>query len=208
MTVLSAPALTQVTTRRRVVVGPATELPRMTRYRGGTYSHTVDRIVFADGTTARTDLIRLNPNLDAYSLDFAGISPHHPSRYQLGTWSALPHLRGRGTRGRGRLDPAPFLPDHHHRRVEPAAPRRRLSVGGGQHQRARSDRRDPSRDLVLHQRTGPGHPAAERSGRGAEGSRAGHHLRIRRRTSTRRLLGVDHVGRSRQPAIAKVSQWR
>jgi TQXA domain-containing protein len=96
MTVLSTPALTQVTTRRRVVVRPATELPRMTRYRGGTYSHTVDSIVFADGTTARTDLIRLNPNLDAYSLDFTGISPHLPSRYRLGTWSALPHLRGRG----------------------------------------------------------------------------------------------------------------
>jgi len=68
----------------------------MTRYRGGTYSHTVDRVVFADGTTARTDLIRLNPNLDAYSLDFTGIAPHLPSRYRLGTWSALPHLRGRG----------------------------------------------------------------------------------------------------------------
>jgi TQXA domain-containing protein len=68
----------------------------MTRYRGGTYSHTVDRIVFADGTTARTDLIRLNPNLDAYSLDFSGVAPHLPSRYQLGNWSALPHLRGRG----------------------------------------------------------------------------------------------------------------
>ncbi len=96
MTVLSIPAPTQVTTNRRVVVQPAGQLPRMTRYRGGTYSHTVDRIVFADGTTARTDLIRLNPNLDAYSLDFTGISPHLPSRYQLGTWSALPHLRGRG----------------------------------------------------------------------------------------------------------------
>jgi hypothetical protein len=35
----------------------------MTRYRGGTYSHTVDTIVFTDGTCARTDLIRLNPNL-------------------------------------------------------------------------------------------------------------------------------------------------
>ncbi len=95
MTVLSIPAPTQVTTRRRVVVRPAKELPRMTRYRGGTYSHTVDRIVFADGTTARTDLIRLNPNLDAYSLDFSGIAPRLPSRYRLGTWSALPHLRGR-----------------------------------------------------------------------------------------------------------------
>lgn len=96
MTVLSIPAPTQVTARRRVVVRPVNELPRMTRYRGGTYSHTVDRIVFADGTTARTDLIRLNPNLDAYSLDFTGIAPHLPSRYRLGTWSALPHLRGRG----------------------------------------------------------------------------------------------------------------
>jgi TQXA domain-containing protein len=95
MTVLSVPAQTQVTTRRRVLVRPAHELPRMTRYRGGTYSHTVDRVVFADGTTARTDLIRLNPNLDAYSLDFTGIAPHLPSRYQLGTCSDLPHLRGR-----------------------------------------------------------------------------------------------------------------
>ena len=68
----------------------------MTRYRGGTYSHTVDTIVFTDGSRARTDLIRLNPNLHAYSLDFTGIAPHHPSRYRLGTWSALPHLRTRG----------------------------------------------------------------------------------------------------------------
>ena len=96
MTLLSIPAPTQVTTRRRVVVRPAHELPRMTRYRGGTYSHTVDRIVFADGSTARTDLIRLNPNLDAYSLDFSGIAPRLPSRYRLGTWSALPQLRARG----------------------------------------------------------------------------------------------------------------
>lgn len=67
----------------------------MTRYRGGTYSHTVDRIVFTDGSSARTDLIRLHPNLQAYSLDFTGIAPHLPSRYRLGTWSALPHLRTR-----------------------------------------------------------------------------------------------------------------
>ena len=52
MTVLSIPsrAMAPVATRRRVLVRPATELTRMTRYRGGTYSHTVDRIVFADGT--------------------------------------------------------------------------------------------------------------------------------------------------------------
>jgi TQXA domain-containing protein len=97
MTVLSIPsrALTPVATRRRVLARPATELPHLTRYRGGTYSHTVDRIVFADGSTARTDLIRLHPNVDAYSLDFTGIAPHIPSRYRLDTWSALPHLRSR-----------------------------------------------------------------------------------------------------------------
>lgn len=97
MTVLSIPdrALTRAQARRRVVVRPAAELPAMTRYRGGTYSHTVHRIVFADGTSARTDPIRLNPNLRAYSLDFSGIAPLLPSRYRLGDWSALPHLRTR-----------------------------------------------------------------------------------------------------------------
>ncbi|WP_297729078.1 thioester domain-containing protein [Mycobacterium sp.] len=98
MTVLSMPnrALAQVATRRRVLVRPATGVARMTRYRGGTYSHTVDRIVFTDGSAARTDLIRLHPNLLAYSLDFTGIAPHLPSSYRLGTWSALPHLRAGG----------------------------------------------------------------------------------------------------------------
>jgi TQXA domain-containing protein len=96
--VLSIPnrALAQVATRPRILVRPVTQVTRMTRYRGGTYSHTVDTIVFTDGTSARTDLIRLNPNLHAYSLDYTGIAPHHPSPYRLGTWSALPHLRTRG----------------------------------------------------------------------------------------------------------------
>lgn len=98
MTVLSITSRTTapVKTRRRVLVRPATEVTRMTRYRGGTYSHTVDTVVFADGSRARTDLIRLNPNLRAYSLDFCGIAPDRPSRYRLGTWSALPHLHTRG----------------------------------------------------------------------------------------------------------------
>lgn len=67
----------------------------MTRYRGGTYSHTVDTIVFTDGTSARTDLIRLNPNIEAYSLDFAGIAPTRPSRYEAATWAAVHNLRDR-----------------------------------------------------------------------------------------------------------------
>jgi TQXA domain-containing protein len=89
-------AAAQVATDSRIVVRPATELTQMTRYRGGTYSHTVEKIVFTDGSWARTDLIRLNPNVPAYSLDFTGIAPHHPSRYQPGTWSELPHLRASG----------------------------------------------------------------------------------------------------------------
>ncbi|MEB4209481.1 TQXA domain-containing protein [Mycobacterium sp. 94-17] len=98
MTMLSEPnrALAPVATRRRSVVRPTTALHRMTRYRGGTYSHTVDRVVFTDESWARTDLIRLNPNVHAYSLDFAGIAPQHPSRYRVDTWSALPHLRASG----------------------------------------------------------------------------------------------------------------
>ena len=56
MTVVSirSRALARVATRRRILVRPATELMQMTRYRGGTYSHTVDRIVFTDGSSART----------------------------------------------------------------------------------------------------------------------------------------------------------
>jgi TQXA domain-containing protein len=67
----------------------------MTRYRGGTYSHTVDTIVFTDGSSARTDLIRLNPNIEAYSLDFTGHAPTGPSHYRAATWSAVPNLRTR-----------------------------------------------------------------------------------------------------------------
>ncbi len=72
-----------------------TDLSRMTHYRGGTYSHTVDTIVFTDGSKARTDLIRLNPNIDAYSLDFSAIAPSTPSRYRADSWSAVPHLQAR-----------------------------------------------------------------------------------------------------------------
>ncbi|OBA62068.1 TQXA domain-containing protein [Mycobacterium sp. 1100029.7] len=92
---ISSRADAPVASAARIISKPATELPQMTRYRGGTYSHTVDTIVFTDGSTARTDLIRLHPNLRAYSLDFAGIAPRLPSRYRLGTWSALEHLRSR-----------------------------------------------------------------------------------------------------------------
>lgn len=84
-----------IAVERRIQPMPTINLSRMTHYRGGTYSHTVDTIVFADGTRARTDLIRLNPNIDAYSLDFAAAAPTTPSRYRADRWSAVPHLRAR-----------------------------------------------------------------------------------------------------------------
>lgn len=80
---------------RRRVRAHRIDVARMTRYRGGTYSHTVDTITFIDGSTARTDLIRLHPGIDAYSLDFAGQAPTQPSRYQPATWSAVPNMRAR-----------------------------------------------------------------------------------------------------------------
>ena len=193
----------QVATRRRVLVRPATELTHMTRYRGGTYSHTVDTIVFADGSTARTDLIRLNPNVHAYSLDFTGIAPHHPSRYRLGTWSTLPHLRTRGYEAEVDWILRHSFPMRPDRRTEPTVARGRLPAGAGQHQRTRSHRGNPGRDLAFHQWPGAGYPAAERSCRGTAGPRAGDHLRIRRPTTAGRLLGVDSLGRHRHLKLQK-----
>ena len=87
--VASPTRVVPVAVERRIHPAPAVDLSRMTRYRGGTYSHTVDTIVFVDGSTARTDLIRLNPNIDAYSLDFHGVSPRHLSHYrEVGWWAA------------------------------------------------------------------------------------------------------------------------
>jgi len=85
-----------VTVRRRVRPRPLVDVARLMRYRTGTYSHTVDRVVFTDGTWARTDLIRLNPGVEAYSLDFTGVAPTRPSQYQVGTWAAVPNLRVQG----------------------------------------------------------------------------------------------------------------
>lgn len=90
---LLAPTRTAVTVRR--TVRRDAEITRMTRYRGGTYSPTVDTVVFTDGTTARTDLIRLNPNIDAYSLDFLGVAPTRPSQYRPANWSAVPNVAAR-----------------------------------------------------------------------------------------------------------------
>jgi TQXA domain-containing protein len=68
---------------------PIKPVTALSRVRGGTYSPTVEVIRFADGTTARTDLIRLNPNIDAYSLDFGGISPRQLSHYREVPWHEI-----------------------------------------------------------------------------------------------------------------------
>ncbi len=69
-------------------------MPALSRVRGGLYSSTVDLIRFADGTTAHTDLIRLNPNIDAYSLDFAGLSPRRLAHYHEAPWQQAPRTAG------------------------------------------------------------------------------------------------------------------
>ncbi len=95
MSATSLRAATRPAVAVRRVVRRDAEITRMTRYRGGTFSPTVDTIVFADGSTARTDLIRLNPNIDAYSLDFLGVAPTRPSRYRPANWSAVPNVAAR-----------------------------------------------------------------------------------------------------------------
>lgn len=60
----------------------------LSRVRGGTFSPTVEVIHFTDGTSARTDLIRLNPNIDAYSLDFHGVSPRQLAHYREVGWAS------------------------------------------------------------------------------------------------------------------------
>jgi TQXA domain-containing protein len=72
---------------RRTTAAPITALSRV---RGGTFSSTVGRIRFTDGSTAHTDLIRLNPNIDTYSLDFSGVSPRQLSHYREVSWREAP----------------------------------------------------------------------------------------------------------------------
>lgn len=63
------------------------------RYRGGTYSATVEEITFADGSTARTDLIRLVPDVEVYSLDFHGTYPQGTATYREASWTSAANAR-------------------------------------------------------------------------------------------------------------------
>src|SRR5664280_930254 len=67
---------------------PAGESTTFSRYLGGTYPSTVEVIRFADGAQARTDMVRLHPNIAAYSIDYSGVAPEGPSRYRDGAWAS------------------------------------------------------------------------------------------------------------------------
>lgn len=69
---------------------PAAPFGPLSRVRGGTYSSTVGVIRFSDGSSARTDLIRLTPNVDAYSLNADGVSPRQLSHYREAPWRMAP----------------------------------------------------------------------------------------------------------------------
>ncbi len=64
------------------------------RYRPGTYSATVETIRLTNGRTVRTDLIRLHPNVECYSLDMDGAAPRLVAHYTATPWSStVPALR-------------------------------------------------------------------------------------------------------------------
>lgn len=74
------------------VIESAEAMPAvLTRTRSGLYSPTVGRIRTALGDVIRADLIRLTPNVDAYSLDAHGASPRHRAEYRADRWSAVEH---------------------------------------------------------------------------------------------------------------------
>lgn len=55
---------------------------RLNRYLGGLCSPTIQMIQLTNGRRVRTDLVRLNPTVDAYSLDLDGIAPTPVSHYR------------------------------------------------------------------------------------------------------------------------------
>ncbi len=91
----AAPVVIEPVARRieddRTASGGAASV--LTRYPVGTHSSTIDRIRLTDGREARTDLVRLHPNVDAYSLRITGTSPRHAVGYAVAGWTNAPTLR-------------------------------------------------------------------------------------------------------------------
>jgi TQXA domain-containing protein len=103
---------------------PVAPLTGLSRVRGGTYSATVGIVRFEDGTTAHTDLIRLNPNIDAYSLDFHGSSPRQLSHYREARWAELPVAAG------AHSDELLAILSHSHPHVSPRRLTERVRAAG------------------------------------------------------------------------------
>lgn len=80
--------------RPTVIDAHALTRSTLTRHRGGIFSPTVDRIHTLDGAL-RTDLVRLSPDVDAYSLDAHAESPRDLAHYRVTSWQggASPALR-------------------------------------------------------------------------------------------------------------------
>lgn len=62
-------------TRTGLTTVPPAARSTFRRYRPGTFSATVETIRLTDGRSVRTDLIRLNPNVECHSLDVDGVAP-------------------------------------------------------------------------------------------------------------------------------------
>ena len=130
-----------VTVRRRVRPRPTVDLTRLTRYRGGTYSHTVDTIVFSrrHHRAHRPDPAQSQRRgvLPGLHRGLAHQAVALPGRHLVG--GAEP--AGPRPRGRSRLDPAELLSRLRNRRTEPP------TAGGGPSARTRptsaSTRRSP-----------------------------------------------------------------
>lgn len=79
-------------TRPNLAAVPPAARDTYRRYRPGTFSATVETIRLTDGRSVRTDLIRLNPNVECYSLDLDGAAPRQPAHYTVTPWAEVREL--------------------------------------------------------------------------------------------------------------------
>lgn len=79
--------------RANLAAVPATR-DTFRRYRPGTYSATVETVRLTDGRSVRTDLIRLNPNVECYTLDVDGAAPRGVAHYTVTQWAEARELEG------------------------------------------------------------------------------------------------------------------
>lgn len=80
-------------TRTGLTTVPPAARSTFRRYRPGTFSATVETIRLTDGRSVRTDLIRLNPDLECYSLDLQGAAPRGTAHYTVTPWAEADPLK-------------------------------------------------------------------------------------------------------------------